>query len=159
MRINYILTIVMLISCGELQAQTDEAATFSLNFKDLSTVPISKSIASPQIGEVDRKRFSKAVSKIKQRSKKIGMNQLFVIAYDESGQEVDRKIITDPRLIRAESADNSGRLISKEIIFNENVVLPIVLQNADNIKIIHIFKPEYVNGIQRLKLIGVVKVP
>ena len=80
----------------------------------------------------------------RQRNPQLSRDHIVIIAYDENGTEITRTAIIDPRLIRAETADEQGRISTKKI-YRESVQFFVNFPNDDRITLIRLYHPRW-NG-------------
>ena len=90
----------------------------------------------------------------RQRNPEITSRHLVVIGFDEYGQEVDRIIVTDPRLIRAEVFDTSGAIQASAEIYRQNVEFSFVLPEDPHIHRLRFFHPRWTGKVFNLEIIG-----
>ena len=95
----------------------------------------------------------------RQRSKQLSSRQIVVVGADASGKEISRVAIPDPRLIRAEMADESGKFTAKHIFFKESVDFLIALPDDPSITEIRIYHPHWTGTEFELQLVGQVDLP
>lgn len=94
----------------------------------------------------------------RQRSYELSSEQIVIIAFDAQEQEITRVVITDPRLIRAETVDTSGDLTTK-IIYRNTADFTVVLPDDPNIKELRIYHPHWTGTEFILELIGEIQLP
>lgn len=94
-----------------------------------------------------------------QRNPELSSEQLVTVALDASGQEITRIVTPDPRLIRAETADPSGKLTSSGFIYQASTDLTISLPDDSRITTLKIYHPRWTGKKFILEQIGEVQLP
>lgn len=95
----------------------------------------------------------------KQRNPELSSEQLVAVALDALGQEITKVVIPDPRLIRAETADPSGKLTSSGFIYQASTDLIIPLPDDSRITTLKIYHPRWTGKKFILAQIGEVQLP
>jgi hypothetical protein len=80
----------------------------------------------------------------RERQPSLSANDLVVVVQDSTGRDLDWRIVPNPRLIRAETPDNTG-LLSGRIIERDEVELLVYIPDVAGADRIQIFSPEW-NG-------------
>ncbi len=91
-------------------------------------------------------------SPVRHRHPELSSQQLVVVAVDNQGQEIARVLIPDPRVIRVEISDPSGKL-SSEIIYRTQVEFPVVIPDDPRISNFKIYQPRWTGTEFLLELI------
>ena len=95
----------------------------------------------------------------KRRSKEMSWQELVVVALDEKGQEIDRAVVPDPRLIRYESADPSGKFIASEILYREEADLTVLFRENPGVRVVKVYHPRWTGKEYVLDLLGEAVLP
>jgi hypothetical protein len=95
----------------------------------------------------------------RQRSKKVSEQSLVITALDAQGQEVERYVIPDPRLLRAEEFFPSGAITSSRNYYRNEAQFSVVIPDDPGIKRLQIFQPHWTGQNFDLECIGEVAVP
>lgn len=105
-----------------------------------------------------RRYQRRAGAMARQRSPEMSRHHLVIIARDRRGREVARQLVQDPRYVRMETADESGKL-SGDTYFNSDADLRVVLPDRKNIVAVGVYKPRW-NGEQfELEALGDLELP
>jgi hypothetical protein len=95
----------------------------------------------------------------RQRSKKVSEQSLVITALDAQGQEVERYVIPDPRLVRAEDFSPSGTIRAGKNYYRNEAQFSVVIPDDPRIKRLQIFQPHWTGQNFDLECIGEVSVP
>ena len=127
---------VKLMPAGEPISATvsDEPATLAQSV----TVLENRSVAGPLA---------------RQRSLELSSEQIVVVGLDDNGNELSRVTVMDPRFIRAEAPDASGRLTHR-IIYLESAELVVVFPEHPDLASIRLYHPRWTGADYVLELIG-----
>lgn len=79
----------------------------------------------------------------RQRNSELSTQHLVVVGLNAQGQEISRALVLDPRVLRAESADASGRLTSSETIYRSDVTFSVPLPDDAAAVKVRIYKPRW----------------
>lgn len=159
MRRNVFLALTMMISvltaAGETPAQEPRARRILLNFRSpTDAVTADRSIAAIEL--VESRPISTGPQR--QRGPQLSPNHFVVVAVDEDDQELSRTVIPDPRIIRRETTEPSGELISEELVFNEAKV-PLVIPDDPRMRRLRIFQPVWTGEEFVLNPIDTIDIP
>ena len=91
-----------------------------------------------------------------ERHPELSENHLVVKALDVQGNEIAQVYLLDPRLIRAETTDSSGKLMTQNL-YRESVEFVILLPDIPNIHSIEIFQPHWTGTEFLLESIGKIR--
>jgi len=94
----------------------------------------------------------------RQRHPELSSEQLVVAAFDTQGREINRVVIADPRLVRAETVGPSGELIT-ETFYRESAEFTIGLPDDPNITMLKIYHPHWTGTEFILEPIGETQLP
>jgi len=78
----------------------------------------------------------------RERNPELSEDQLVIAALNGRGDEALRIIIPDPRLLRAETSDESGRL-SQKLLYRAAVDFSVALPDDPALESIKIFQPQW----------------
>ena len=92
----------------------------------------------------------------RQRRPELSEDLLVVVAYNGRGEEVYRTSQIDPRLLRAETADESGRLTST-LLYRESVDFWIALPDDPELDKAVFFHPQWTGEVFNLIPVGEVR--
>ncbi len=95
----------------------------------------------------------------KQRDTELTSEQLVIIAFDAQEKEITKVYITDPCIIRAETADETGELLSSGLLYRKCVDFTIVLPDDPNISRLKFYHPHWTGTEFVLELIGETQLP
>ena len=90
----------------------------------------------------------------RQRNPEISAQHLIIVGLNAQGQETSRTIMLDPRILRAEAAESSGKRIPTEIMYREDVSFSITIPDDSNAVTLQIYKPRWTGKEFALDLIG-----
>lgn len=90
----------------------------------------------------------------RQRNPQLTSQHLLIIGYDEKDREIARVIIPDPRLIRTEETDASGRFISKHITYEDSAEFSLLFPENPQLHKLKFFHPNWTGEKYILELIG-----
>lgn len=97
----------------------------------------------------------RVVSKVpRQRNPQLTSQHLVIIGYDEKNREIARVMIPDPRLIRMEEIDDSGRFISKRIIYEDTAEFSLLFPENPQLRTMKFYHPNWTGEKYILNLIG-----
>lgn len=137
---------------SELQAAVPVADGGVSQQVQLRLSPSVPGLASnaPAVAVVARLRGLGALPR--QRDPQLAPDRLVVVSVDSAGREVDWRIIADPRRLRAEVADDQGRL-SNAGAFQTGADLFIDIPDAPDIVGVRMYEPVWVEGAYVLRLL------
>jgi len=92
----------------------------------------------------------------RQRRPELSEDLLVIAAFDVRGDEIYRTSLPDPRLLRAETADGSGRLASTRI-YRESVDFWITLPDGPDLDHVVFSHPEWTGTVFNLVPVGEIK--
>ena len=92
----------------------------------------------------------------RQRRPELSEDLLVVVAYNGRGEEVYRTSQIDPRLLRAETADESGRLTST-LLYRESVDFWVALPDDPELDKVAFFHPQWTGEVFNLVPVGEVR--
>jgi hypothetical protein len=95
----------------------------------------------------------------RQRRPELSKHHLVIKGLDTEGEEIARSIIIDPRIVRAEHADPSGKITSSKIFLRTNVEFTVVLPDDPRITSIRVYNPSWTGETWKLVLIDEVQLP
>lgn len=90
----------------------------------------------------------------RQRNPEISAQHLIIVGLNAQGQETSRTIMLDPRILRAEAAESSGKGIPTELMYREDVSFSITIPDDSNAVTLQIYKPRWTGKEYALDLIG-----
>lgn len=93
----------------------------------------------------------------RQRNPELSTDQIVVIARDADGRDLDSHLIPDPRILRAEQPDSSGKLTG-QILYRANADFFITLPADPKIKQIDFYHPQWSGTEFSLESLGTVVV-
>jgi len=82
----------------------------------------------------------------KKRNPEISEEHLLIVAYDSHGKEIIRTLVPDSRIVRAETVNISGELVSEKL-FRQEANLTVHIPNTPGIYSLRIFQPRW-NGVK-----------
>ena len=92
----------------------------------------------------------------KQRGAQLSRDHIVVVGLDKNGEEISRVVTIDPRLVRAETVDDQGRLISRRF-YRRDVQFVVTLGDDVRIVEIKILQPRWTGS--KFELDELAKVP
>src|SRR3954451_844761 len=92
------------------------------------------------------------------RNPELSAQDLVVVAVNAAGAETSRTIIRDPRIVRAETAEPSGRVMPREFLYRNDVTFSVILADPNAIAV-RLYKPRWTGKIFVLDLIGEANLP
>ena len=109
--------------------------------------------ASQRDSFVVLERRDLAVAVVRERDPQLATDRLVVIAVDTAGATVDWRIVADPTVLRAESADATG-LLSGRVLTQPTAELRVALAADPRISEIRIYKPRWTGSAFVLEPLG-----
>jgi len=103
-----------------------------------------------------RERRTVAGNLPRQRRPELSEDLLVIIAYNIRGEEIYRTSQIDPRLLRAETADETGRLTST-LLYRESVDFWVVLPDDPDLDKAVFFHPQWTGEVFNLIHVGEVR--
>jgi len=94
----------------------------------------------------------------RQRDPQVAEGYLVVAAVDAAGREVDRQVIRDPRLVRAEVPGEDGRLEHHGVIVRDEVEFSVQVPDDRDVAEIRLYQPRWTGTRFALELVGSAKV-
>jgi hypothetical protein len=91
----------------------------------------------------------------RQRNPELSSDQIVVVAVDSVGNEIDRQLVADPRVVRTELPAPSGRL-KHEVHHRTRTELMITLPDDPAIAEIRLYHPRWTGNTFALDLLGTV---
>lgn len=91
-----------------------------------------------------------------ERNPELSEDMMVVAACDRDSRELARVIVIDPRLLRAEVADEEGRLTSRRL-YRPEVEFTVALPGRLGIALLRLFHPVWDGGAFELELVGEVR--
>jgi hypothetical protein len=91
----------------------------------------------------------------RQRNPELSSDQVLVIAVDSVGNEINRQLVADPRVVRTEFPDPAGRL-KHESLHRTRTELVITLPDDPAIAEIRLYHPRWTGHTFALDLLGTV---
>jgi hypothetical protein len=107
---------------------------------------------SERVKVLEKRRISGKIPR--QRNVELSSQHLVVIGLDENGKEIDRVLVNDPRLIRAEIFDQSGNIVSKKLFYRENAEFSLVFKDDPSLRVLKFYHPNWTGTKFVLELIG-----
>jgi len=95
----------------------------------------------------------------KRRTLKISWQELVVVALDDKGHESDRVVVPDPRLVRYESTDPSGKFIDSAVLYRDEADLTVVFREHPGFHAVRVFQPRWTGKEYVLDLLGEAALP
>jgi len=92
-----------------------------------------------------------------QRSPQLSEEQLVILGYNKEGKEVTQLIIHDPRIIRGETLDPSGKLTFHGLFYRNNVKFSIIV--PDQTSKIEIYSLKWIGANFELMFLGETELP
>ena len=90
----------------------------------------------------------------RQRSLELSPTQILVVALNEKQQVLWWTLQVDPRVLRLESADDTGRLSGGDIVYRNEAELLVSLPADKRIVALHLYHPDWDGNRFQLELIG-----
>ena len=94
----------------------------------------------------------------RQRNPELGADSLLVVAVDAGGKELYRRIVTDPRIIRAEGPGPGGE-ITGTVFHRATADFTVSLPDDAAIREIRLFQPRWTGTAWALDMIGRIPLP
>jgi hypothetical protein len=94
-----------------------------------------------------------------QRNPELSRQHLVVVGLNAKGQETSRTVMLDPRIIRAETTDSSGKLISPGLLYRNDVTFSVTVPDEPGIIGLKVYQPRWTGTEYTLDLIGEAKLP
>jgi hypothetical protein len=91
----------------------------------------------------------------RQRNPELSSDQILVVAVDSVGNEINRQLVADPRVVRTELPDPAGRL-KHEVLHRTRTELLITLPDDPAIAEIRLYHPRWTGSTFALDLLGTV---
>ena len=88
-----------------------------------------------------------------ERNPELSEQHLVVVAVDVKGREVGRRLVLDPRRLRIETADSSGRL-SGEVQYRSDADLSVAVPDKAEMSALKIYQPHWNGTDFTLQLLG-----
>lgn len=136
----------------------------SARLLDLHLTPTDTAVAAarlrkeaPKAHVVKVKRYRRVMQKLpKERNPELAEDRLVVVGLDATGRELSRAIVLDPRLVRAEFGDSSGKL-SRKLLYKDDVELSVALPDDPAIVSVIVYHPRWTGKHFVLDAIGQTK--
>ncbi|MDO8706571.1 MAG: hypothetical protein Q7J84_16665 [Sulfuricaulis sp.] len=93
-----------------------------------------------------------------ERNPELSEQHLVVVAVDAKGREIARRLVLDPRLLRVETADPSGRL-SGEVLYRSDADLSVTFPDRPGMSALKIYQPHWSGTDFALQLLGEATLP
>ncbi|GJQ59105.1 MAG: hypothetical protein D8M57_04790 [Candidatus Scalindua sp. AMX11] len=164
----FLLFLIILILFIQTASTARTGTTKEIHIK-LSTVTDEKTLSpeeqaveeqpSPMYRVLITEQRRTPESPPKQRNPELTSEQLVVIAFDARENEINRVYIADPFIIRAETADETGDLISSRLLYRKSVDFSILLPDNPNISLLKFYKPHWTGTEFVIELIGETQLP
>ena len=133
-------------------SQTAVSTSSSARMSDSSSTSQPQQQASPpSVDVLDNKVIAGRAPR--QRNPQLSADHLVLVGVDSLGNEIARVSILDPSLIRAESADQQGRITSTRL-YRDSVDFSVVLPDDPRITSIKIYRPRWTGSQFLLDPVG-----
>jgi len=139
----------------KLRANSTEAATSEPS----ATQPHDLAAMEPAqntLSVLSQRQTPAALSR--HRNPELSAQDLVVISLNAQGAETSRTVIRDPRLVRAESAEPSGRLTGSTLLYRKEVIFSVIVADP-NAFAVRLYKPRWTGTQYVLDLIGETELP
>jgi len=90
----------------------------------------------------------------RQRSLELSPTQILIVALNEKRQVLWWNLQADPRILRLETADDTGRLSGGDIVYQNDAELLVSLPADERIVALHFYHPDWDGSAFQLELIG-----
>jgi hypothetical protein len=77
-----------------------------------------------------------------ERDPQLAADRLVVVAVNAAGEPIDWRIVADPRTVRAEAPDATGRLSGRTLVHPDGELRVALTAGAD-VRALHIYKPRW----------------
>ena len=121
---------------------------------DDSTLKPSKVQPAPteRVTVLERRRIFGQVPR--QRNVELSSQHLVVIGLDENGREIAQIVVADPRLIRAEIFDSSGKIVSNKYIYQEHAEFSLIFPEDPLLRMLNFYQPNWTGTKFVLEFVG-----
>lgn len=124
----------------ELRIQVSEAATAQRLGDGSSQVSLLSSASRPGVMR-------------RERRPELGPHQLVLVVVDRDGRQLDWRVVTDPRVVRFESADATGHL-SGEVIRDTSAPFTLRIPDIPGATQVRIYQTEPADSGYSLSIVG-----
>jgi|GEM_PF-4923817 len=94
-----------------------------------------------------------------ERNPELSRQHLVVVGLNAQGQEISRTVMLDPRILRAETTDPSGKLTNPELLYRNDVTFSVAVPDDPGVIGVKVYQPRWTGTEYALDLIGEVKLP
>jgi hypothetical protein len=94
-----------------------------------------------------------------ERNPELSRQHLVVVGLNAQGQEISRTVMLDPRILRAETVDLSGKLTNPELLYRNDVTFSVAVPDDPGVIGVKVYQPRWTGTEYALDLIGEVKLP
>lgn len=95
----------------------------------------------------------------RQRNPELSQQNLVVVGVNAQGQEISRTVMLDPRIIRAETAEPSGKLTSSGLLYRNDATFSVMMPDDPGVAALKVYQPRWTGAEFTLDLIGEAKLP
>jgi hypothetical protein len=95
----------------------------------------------------------------KQRNPELSQQNLVIVGVNAQGQEISRTVMLDPRIIRAETAEPSGKLTSSGLLYRNDATFSVMVPDEPGVIGLKVYQPRWSGSEYTLDLIGEAKLP
>jgi len=95
---------------------------------------------------------------LRHRNPELSAQDLVVVGVNAEGVETSRTVIRDPRIVRAETAEPSGRITPRDFLYRNEVTFSVILADPSAVAV-RLYKPRWTGKQFVLDLIGEADLP
>jgi hypothetical protein len=161
-------SLCMMLNCAAPAAETLGQA-LELKLRASSTQPaISEPSTRPPHELAAMEPAQNTVSVLSQRQApaapsrhrhpELSTHDLVVVSVNAQGVETSRTVIRDPRIVRAETAEPSGRLSPPALLYRKEVIFSVIVSDPNAFGV-RLYKPRWTGKQFVLDLIGEAELP
>lgn len=158
------LSLLVLLLTGPAKAgDTEMSRVIELHLSSTSPSSVAKNHLSPApppdnaVTVLSQKRVQGAPPT--ERNPELSRQHLVVVGLNAQGQEISRTVMLDPRILRAETVDLSGKLTNPELLYRSDVTFSIAVPDDPGVIGVKVYQPRWTGTEYALDLIGEVKLP